>query len=73
MNIDHDSPSFEELRARKIADRAQLAAMPPDEAQAEVERILHPRLWHLQNPSDLDWPGDLADELELTPPESETE
>jgi hypothetical protein len=61
------SPSpdlLKEIVAIKKADREELMAMPPDEAQAAVEQILHPRLWRIQDPRQLAWPGDLADDEE---------
>ena len=61
---DTDEPalSFEEFSQLKEADRAELAALPANVAQAAVDRILHPRLWTIQDPQQLIWPGDLADE-----------
>jgi hypothetical protein len=56
--------TFEQFAELKKADRAQLLAMPPDEAQAAVEQILHPRLWRIENLEQLAWPGDLADDDE---------
>ncbi|NUQ62977.1 MAG: hypothetical protein HUU20_10835 [Pirellulales bacterium] len=53
--------TFEQFSRLKEADRAALQALPPDEAQAAVDRILHPRLWIIQDPRQLVWPGDLAD------------
>jgi hypothetical protein len=54
--------TFDELCELKKADRAELMALSPDEAQAAVERVLHPRLWRIENPEQLSWPGDLADD-----------
>jgi len=56
--------TFQEFAELKKADRAALLALPPDEAQAAVEQILHPRLWRIENPEQLAWPGDLADDEE---------
>jgi hypothetical protein len=56
--------TWEEIAALKKADRAELAALPPDEAQAAVEQILFPRLWRIEDPRQLAWPGDLADDDE---------
>ena len=56
--------SLQEFAARlKKQDREALAALPPDVAQAEVDRILLPHLWQVANPEELAWPGDLADDL----------
>ena len=52
----------DQFRAMKQADRLALAALPPDEAQALVEALLQPRLWQIDDPSQLAWPGDLADD-----------
>lgn len=57
-----DELSFEEFAKLKVADRRALMAMPPQEAQAAVEQILHPRLWQVADPAQLTWPGDWADE-----------
>ena len=57
-------PSFELFADLKKADRAELMAMPPDEAQAAAESILQPRLWRIEDPRQLAWPGDLADDLD---------
>lgn len=67
MDSDRDvsevSESILEMAARlKEADRQALAALPPEVAQAEVDKILFPRLWHVADPAQLAWPGDLADE-----------
>jgi hypothetical protein len=51
--------AFTEL---KRVHRHQLLSLPPDEAQADVECILYPRLWRVENAKQLDWPGDWADE-----------
>ncbi len=59
--VDRPAISFQEFSRLKEADRAELQAMPPEEAQAAVDRILHPRLWTIQDPRQLIWPGDLAD------------
>lgn len=66
MHSDKKSPglSFEELAKLKRAHRVELQRLPPDEAQAVVEAILHPRLWRVENPKQLAWPGDLADDEE---------
>ena len=56
--------TLEEFAELKKADRAELAVLPPDEAQAAVEQILHPRLWRIADPRQLAWPGDLADDDE---------
>ena len=61
---DAASPSIAELLALKEVHRAELLAMPPDEAQALVESILHPRLWRVADPRQLAWPGDLADDVD---------
>ena len=62
---DHEAPfSADEFLAWKQADRAELAALPRDEAQALVESILQPRLWQIADPTELIWPGDLAEEDE---------
>ncbi|MEO0377224.1 MAG: hypothetical protein AAF329_21955 [Cyanobacteria bacterium P01_A01_bin.17] len=37
----------EDLAAEKIAARKKLLSMPPEEAQALVNQILHPHLWEL--------------------------
>lgn len=67
MGVDQDANGQKVTFARsaelKKADRAELGAMPPDEAQAAVEQILFPRLWRIENPEQLAWPGDLADDL----------
>lgn len=67
MGLDQDANrpqiTFEQFAAQKTADRAELLALPPDEAQAAVEQILHPRLWRVADPAQLAWPGDLADDL----------
>ncbi|HUG92235.1 MAG TPA: hypothetical protein VML55_15445 [Planctomycetaceae bacterium] len=62
---DHNAErqSLQELAARlKKQDREALAALPPEAAQAEVDQILLPHLWQVTDPSQLAWPGDLADE-----------
>ncbi|MDA1013830.1 MAG: hypothetical protein O3A00_05175 [Planctomycetota bacterium] len=67
MNSEPDHPdpiTFEEFARRKQAERLRLNSMPPDEAQREVDGILHPKLWKVVDPKQLDWPGDLADDLE---------
>ena len=56
--------SFEQFAELKKADRAELMAMPPDEAQAAAESILQPRLWTVEDPRQLAWPGDLADDVD---------
>ena len=56
--------TFEQFSELTRLDRAALLALPPDEAQAAVEQILHPRLWQIENPAQLAWPGDLADDAE---------
>jgi len=56
--------SFEQFAELERADRAELTAMPPDEAQAAAESVLHPRLWRIEDPRQLAWPGDLADDPE---------
>ena len=53
-----------EFAALKQADRAELAALPPAVAQAAVDAILQPQLWRIEDPSQLEWPGDLADDEE---------
>ena len=67
MDLDRDADcqeiTFQQFAELKKADRAELRAMPPDEAQAAVEQILFPRLWRIENPEQLAWPGDLADDL----------
>jgi hypothetical protein len=68
MDSDNESDGRETTWAQfadlKKAARAELAALPPEEAQAAVEQILHPRLWWLEDPEQLAWPGDLADDAE---------
>lgn len=39
--------SSEELEVEKIAARQKLLSMPPEEAQALVNQVLHPHLWEL--------------------------
>jgi hypothetical protein len=56
-----DAMSFDEFAKLKVADRRALMALAPEEAQAAVEQILHPRLWRVADPEQLAWPGDLAD------------
>lgn len=51
-----------EIAELKKADRAEMAAMPSEEAQAAVDDILHPHLWRITDPRQLAWPGDLADD-----------
>ncbi|NLX96694.1 MAG: hypothetical protein GXY83_11005 [Rhodopirellula sp.] len=60
-DADRPETTFEQFSRLKEADRAELQALPPDEAQAAVDLILHPRLWAIQDPQQLIWPGDLAD------------
>ena len=60
-NIEFET--WEDVARYKQRDRERLAAMPPDEAQAEVDSILHPKLWRVKDPDQLNWPGDLADAL----------
>lgn len=55
------SLSWEEFAALKRADREELAKLPPGEAQALVDAVLHPELWKVSDPAQLVWPGDLAD------------
>ncbi len=55
------SAMVQQFDKMKSTDRAELEALAPDEAQAAVEQILHPRLWHVKDPQQLGWPGDLAD------------
>ncbi|MBI3462503.1 MAG: hypothetical protein HY000_05500 [Planctomycetes bacterium] len=50
---------FSEL---KKAQRTKLMALPPDDAQAIVDGILHPGLWRIENLQQLAWPGDWADD-----------
>jgi hypothetical protein len=68
MDADHHAEAreitFEEFDELKKADRIALLAISPDEAQQAVEQILHPRLWRIEDTSQLVWPGDLADDLE---------
>lgn len=52
----------DELMELKKADRDELNAMSPNDAQAAVEAVLHPRLWQIENSEQLSWPGDLADD-----------
>ena len=40
-----DSSSMGQLAAEKIEARQKLLKLPPEEAQARVDRILHPSLW----------------------------
>jgi len=63
QNANGQEMTFEQFAELKKADRAALLALPPDEAQAAVEQILYPRLWRIENPEQLAWPGDLADDL----------
>lgn len=63
QNADDQEITFEQFAAQKKADRAELLALPPDEAQVAVEQVLYPRLWRIENPAQLAWPGDLADDL----------
>ena len=58
---DQQACRVEQFSRLKQADRAELQAMPPGEAQSAVDRILHPRLWTIQDPRQLRWPGDFAD------------
>ena len=58
------STASAEFEALKRADRADLATLPPHEAQAAVDAILQPRLWRVEDPAQLEWPGDLADNEE---------
>ena len=62
MNHAYDELTFEEFEARKRANRERLNILPVDEAQAKADSILQPRLWHVVDPRELAWPGDLADE-----------
>ena len=62
VTVTKTSATFEELAELKKARRAELATMPPDEAQALVESVLQPRLWRIEDPRQLAWPGDLADD-----------
>lgn len=48
----------------KQMNRAELAALTPDDAQAAAEQSLFPRLWQVEDAGQLAWPGDLADDLE---------
>ena len=67
MNVGNNSPIASELKflaKEKEADRKELDGMPPDQAQAVVERILFPRLWRVNDPVQLSWPGDLADDAD---------
>ena len=66
MHTDNNSETltFEQFSQLKEAHRVELLRLPPDEAQAAVDRILHPRLWRIENPKQLAWPGDLADDEE---------
>lgn len=68
MDADHRAEAreitFKEFDELKKADRTALLAMSPDEAQQAVEQILHPRLWRIEDTSQLAWPGDLADDPE---------
>ncbi len=54
---------FEQLARLKQKDRDAIKAMAPEEAQEAVDAILHPGLWRVTRPEQLDWPGDLADDL----------
>jgi hypothetical protein len=54
----------DELLELKKAGREELDAMSPNDAQAAVETVLHPRLWQIENREQLTWPGDLADDEE---------
>lgn len=51
----------------KQQDRAQLAAMAPADAQAEVDSILVDLTGSVADPAQLAWPGDLGDEAEEPP------
>jgi hypothetical protein len=53
---------FELIARLKAKDRDALSAMDPGEAQRAVDAILHPELWRVAVPEQLDWPGDLADD-----------
>ncbi len=59
----HESDDiFEQLARLKQTDRDAIKAMAPEEAQEAVDAILHPALWRVTHPEQLDWPGDLADD-----------
>ncbi len=62
MAAEDNDPVFELLARLKRKDRDALEVMAPDEAQEAVDAILHPRLWRVAHPEQLDWPGDLADD-----------
>lgn len=46
----HETATIAEIAELKKADRAELAAMPPEEAQAAVDEILRPHLWRVADP-----------------------
>jgi hypothetical protein len=64
MSEDQGKPltGFDALESLKLANQAELEAMPPAEAQAAVDCILYPRLWRVADDRQLPWPGDLADD-----------
>ena len=51
------SISLQRLKALKEQERARLQALPPEEAQAIADGILHPRLWQLAR-GQVAWPGE---------------
>ena len=61
-----DDPQDESLLAYaariKMADRLRLWQLDPQQAQAEVDRVLSPAKWQVSDPSQLLWQGDLGDE-----------
>ncbi len=56
---------FDQVQNLKIADRKRLAALPPEQAQAEVNALLVDLKWSVCDPNDLVWPGDLGDPAEM--------
>lgn len=54
--------TFEEFERRKQALREQLAAMDPGDAQQLADSYLMPQHWKVDDPSQLLWDGDLADD-----------
>jgi hypothetical protein len=64
--MDSNDPEgvFERLARLKQPHREALRSLPADVAQAMVDAILHPHLWRVLSPEQLDWPGDLADDAD---------
>jgi hypothetical protein len=61
-NLNRQKSIREQIAQIRAAQRAELEALPPQEAQALVDSILQPRLWRIVDPRQLEWPGDLADD-----------